>query len=163
MVDEGDRVIGSMTLRQCLEQGMLHRAVAVLVMRSGGRFVLQQRSRRDTWHPGEWTISSTGHVKKGERYEAAAHRELNEELGIDGRLTAAGKYEMPPFADHGLTERELVVFFTCETDSPCIADPVELEGVKDIAGEELRGMIRDGPLTPDAKIILSDYLKRTTH
>lgn len=159
LVDADDRVIGSSTIARCLEEGLLHRAVAVLVLRPGGAFVLQQRSRHDLWQPGLWTISSTGHVRKGEAYEDAARRELNEELGLEGELTPGRKYLLPPISEGELTEHEWVAFFTCRTDSPCRIDPVELESVREVTEEDLRGMLADGPLTRDARTILTDYLK----
>ena len=76
LVDEEDRVVGSATIEECLVKGILHRAVAVLVIRRDGRFVLQQRSKSDLWQPGLWTLSCTGHVKGGETYASAASREL---------------------------------------------------------------------------------------
>lgn len=159
LVDDSDGVVGSATVSECLEIGLLHRAVAVLVQRSSGKIVLQQRNKHDAWHPGLWTMSSTGHVRKGEGYEAAAQRELKEEIGVDGSLSRVRKYRMPPMSDGGLTEREWVVLFVCRTDSPCIVDPVELEGVKEFTLAELGRMIKGGPLTPDARVILSDYLE----
>ena len=160
LVDVRDSVVGSATLGRCLEESLLHRAVAVLVVRSNGNFVLQQRSRRDLWHPGLWTISCTGHVKKGEGYPAAAARELKEELGISGRLEPVKKYRLPPYTENGLTELEWVSLFLCKSDSPCAVDPVELEGVKDVTKGELLKMIGNGPLTPDARLILADFLER---
>lgn len=160
LVDDQDRVVGEATISECLEKSLLHRAVAVLVLRTSGKFVLQQRSRGDLWHPGLWTISSTGHVKKGEGYDSAARRELKEEIGIDAPLREVRRYHMPPMSQNGLTENEWVALFACVTDSPCTVDPVEVEGVKDLTEAELREMLRSGPLTPDAKIILADYLER---
>jgi isopentenyldiphosphate isomerase len=133
--------------------------VAVLVLRPTGRILLQQRSKRDLWQPGLWTISSTGHVKMGESYEAAAGRELGEELGIRGELRLVRKYRLPPISEGGLTEHEWVGLFTCRTGSPCTIDTRELESVMEVTEKELRDMMVDGPLTPDAKIILRDYLK----
>ena len=160
LVDAQDVVVGESTIGRCLEESLLHRAVAVQVIRPSGKYVLQQRSIRDMWHPGLWTISSTGHVKKGEPYEEAARRELKEELGIEGRLEPVRKFRLPPFKEGGLTECEWVSFFTCRTDAPCSIDPAEVEGVKEVTREELQGMVADGPLTPDARLILSDYLGR---
>ncbi len=159
LVDDWDSVVGEATIRRCLEEGLLHRAVAVLVVRSDGSIVLQQRSKRDLWHPGLWTISSTGHVKRGESYESAASRELLEELGINAGLRLFKKYRLPPISSGKLTEREWVTLFTCRTDSRCKVDPVELEGVKEVAEGELRRLVDGGPVTPDAKLILADYLK----
>ncbi|HUH82650.1 MAG TPA: NUDIX domain-containing protein [Nitrososphaerales archaeon] len=155
-----DGVIGASTIARCLKEGLLHRAVAVLVLRTSGKIVLQQRGKGDLWQPGMWTISSTGHVKQGESYEEAARRELGEELGLEGELKRFHKYCLPPIAEGGLTEHEWVTLFICRTDSHCRIDYVELDGVREVTIEELRGMLADGPLTPDAKTILSDYLSR---
>ena len=158
LVDERDNVVGSATVRRSLEEGLLHRAVAVLVIRSSGKVVLQQRSKHDRWHPGLWTISCTGHVKKGESYIKAARRELREELGLGASLRLAKKYLLPPISARGLTEHEWVTLYVCRTDSVCTVDPVELEGVREASESELWTMVDDGPLTPDAKLILTDYL-----
>jgi isopentenyl-diphosphate delta-isomerase type 1 len=158
LVDINDRVVGAATVGSCLENGLLHRAVAVLVVRGEGRFLLQQRSRNDIWHPGLWTISCTGHVKQGETYEIAARRELLEELGLSAWLTKVKKYLLPPISAGRLTEREWVVLFTCHTDSKYNADSVELEAVREVSKSQLRYMMDKGPMTPDAKIILDDFL-----
>jgi len=160
IVDTNDRVIGAATVGKCLEQGLLHRAVAVLVVRSDGRFVLQQRSRKDLWHPGLWTISCTGHVKQGESYEIAASRELREELGLNAELSKFRKHFLPPISAGRLTEREWVVLFTCHTDARCAIDPIELEAIREVSESQMRYMVDKGPLTPDAKIILADFLAR---
>lgn len=158
LVDVHDNAVGTSTVARCLEEGLLHRAVAVLVRRRRGTIVLQQRSKRDSWDPGLWTISSTGHVRSGESYEDAAGRELTEELGIGGELHLVRKYLLPPYSSGGQTEHEWVALFTCVTDDPCRIDPVEVEAVREVTEEDLLAMLADGPLTRDAKAILADYL-----
>lgn len=138
---------------------MLHRAVAVLVIRSTGEFVLQQRSRHDLWQPGLWTLSCTGHVKKGETYDAAAVRELEEEVGVKANLAIFKKFLLPPIHSAGFTEREWVAFYVARTDLPCRIDTTELEGVKEVDGPQLRLMLDDDSMTPDAVILLTEYLK----
>ena len=158
LVDGRDSVTGASTLGECLKGGLLHRAVAVQVVRSSGLFVLQQRSRRDLWHPGLWTISSTGHVKKGEAYESAAVREMKEELGLSAEVRFVKKHLLPPFRSGDLTEREWVAFYVARSDLPCRVDAKELEGVGEVSEEELRQRFKSGRMTPDAVIILRDYL-----
>jgi len=158
LVSEFDDVTGSSSLGECLKRGLLHRAVAVLVTRSTGEFVLQQRSKQDLWHPGLWTLSSTGHVQKGEAYEAAARRELEEEIGIKTELRFVRKHLLPPIRSGKLTEREWVAFYVARSDLRCSIDKKELEGVKDVDATLLRSMLVGGSMTPDAVIILHDYL-----
>ena len=162
LVDARDRVVGSVTLAECLDRGLLHRAVAVIVTRRDGRVILQQRSRRDAWHPGRWTLSCTGHVRKGESYEVAASRELEEEIGIKAGLAPVKRYLLPPMRDNGMTEREWVALFAATSDAVVRIDPVELEGVKEFTEEELGEILDGGALTPDAVILLTEYL-RTRH
>jgi isopentenyl-diphosphate delta-isomerase len=159
LVDENDKVIGVAALRSCLEQGLLHRAVAVLVLRSTGRILLQQRSKRDLWHPGLWTLSCTGHVREGETYRAAARRELAEELGLRSPLRVFSKLLLPPISSRGLTEWEWVSLFISKSDQHVTADPAELETVKEVSTSELRRMLAEPRLTPDAKILLGAFLR----
>jgi len=152
-------VVGTATLRGCLEKGLLHRAVDVLVLRTSGKVLLQQRSKRDLWQPGLWTLSSTGHVRSGESYRDAAVRELDEELGLRSPLRAITKLLLPSFTSRGLTEREWVSLFISKTDQTITIDPIELESVEEVSLSRL-GRILSGPrLTPDSKVVLRAFLK----
>lgn len=157
IVDESDGVIGSATVGECLSKGILHRAVAVLVVRTSGSVLLQQRSVNDDWHPGLWTVSCTGHVRKGETYEAAGRRELQEELGLQAHIQARSKHRIPPIREGPLVENEWVQLFVTRTESAVSIDPVEVEAVREVGPSELGALISRGPLTPDAKILLGSY------
>ena len=159
VVSEHDQVTGRATIEDCLENGLLHRAVAVLVVRSDGRFLLQQRSKNDLWHPGLWTLSSTGHVGAGENYDHAAERELAEELGLTAAPVPLKKYLLPPIRSGDLTEREWVTLYVARTDLPCRLDRTEVEQVKEVDERRLIRMFRDGSMTPDAVILMTDYLE----
>lgn len=159
LVDDADTVTGTATVRDCLEKSLLHRAVAVLVIRSSGEFLLQRRSKRDLWHPGLWTLSSTGHVKAGESYDQAARRELKEELGITAVPERLKKRVLPPIESRGLTEREWVTVYVARTDRHCKIDRTEVEGVKEVDERLLRRMLRGRSMTPDAVILLTDFLR----
>jgi isopentenyldiphosphate isomerase len=160
VVDDGDSVLGMADISDCLEKGLLHRAAAVLVVRTSGKFLLQRRSKRDLWHPGLWTLSSTGHVKAGEAYDEAAARELSEELGITARLHRTMKRLLPPMKSGGLTEREWVTLYVARTDMPYTIDRSEVESAKEVAMPQLRRMFGEGSMTPDAVILLTEYLER---
>ncbi len=158
VVDESDRVIGSATVGDCLSKGKLHRAVAVLVIRRKGSVLLQRRSTSDTWQPGLWTLSCTGHVRKGETYAGAGERELWEELGLRASLQTWSKHRIPPIREGDLVENEWVQLFVSRTESEVSMDPVEVQAVREVSPSELEAMVARGPLTPDAKILLKAYL-----
>ncbi len=159
VVDAEDRVVGSAPLARCLEAGLVHRAVAVIVTRPDGRVVLQRRSKRDPWHPGKWTLSCTGHVRKGEPYLAAAKRELSEELGVEARLVGRAKVLLPPIRSRGLVEREWVRLFTARSGRRLSIDAGELEAVGEFRPGELEGMLAGRRLTQDAKALLRLFLR----
>lgn len=139
---------------------MLHRAVAVLVRRSNGNLVLQRRSLYDRWHPGLWTLSSTGHVKEKESYDAAAVRELFEELGLDAEPRAVAKVKIPPIVDGPLTEYEWVSLYEAVTDQGLTIDKSELESAWEFTEGSLRAMTESGLMTPDSLQLLNLYLQR---
>lgn len=159
LVDETDVVIGTSTTGECIQRGLLHRAVAVIVKRTNGMYLLQQRSKSDRWQPGLWTLSSTGHVGKGEGYPEAASRELWEELQIRSPLRLVGKFLVPPISDKGLTEYEWTALFDTVTEARPEIDRNELEDAKDVTSEELGSMMASGALTQDSIFLLRMYAR----
>jgi 8-oxo-dGTP pyrophosphatase MutT (NUDIX family) len=88
LVDEHDRVIG--TVRKDATESdpsLVHREVAILIHR-GTELLWQLRSAAKSVMPLTWDFACAGHVGAGDLPEAAAHRELREELGFDVALVA---------------------------------------------------------------------------
>jgi isopentenyldiphosphate isomerase len=91
LVDDRDRVIGSVAkLRANADPALAHREVAVLISR-GRELLFQQRSFAKSVMPGVWDISCAGHLGAGEGPEHGARRELREELGLIAELSFAGR------------------------------------------------------------------------
>lgn len=131
------------------------------MVRGDGKVVIQVRSKNDHWQPGRWTLSCTGHVRAGESYVHAARRELREELGLTSPVTPLTKLFMPKVRGGADVEFEVVSLFTTRTDAPLSIDPVELDGVRLLATSELDTLMSGRRLTPDAKIMLREYLRAT--
>ena len=159
LVDDKDSVIGVASLRDCLERGLLHRAVAVIVEQADGSVLLQRRSTRDLWNPGLWTLSCTGHVKKGENYRQAASRELLEELGLRSPLRSIWKLKLPQIRDRSLIEHEWVSVFRTRTEVEPTLDPAELSAVKEVNRAELLKIAKGRSLAEDARILIRRYLE----
>ncbi|HEY2573115.1 MAG TPA: NUDIX domain-containing protein, partial [Verrucomicrobiaceae bacterium] len=83
VVDENNRVTGQAPRGEVHAKNLRHRAVHVFVLNKHGEIWLQQRSHLKDVHPSLWDSSAAGHLDAGESYEAAADRELKEELGIE--------------------------------------------------------------------------------
>lgn len=159
VVDLADRSVGAASLKDCLEKGLLHRAVAVVVVRSSGTLLLQRRSVKDVWHPGRWTLSTTGHVRAGETYRHAAVRELSEELGIRARVRLLSKLLLPKVRSRGLIEWEHVSLFLCRSDQEAVVDTKELAEARALSVRKVHRMLFGRKLTPDAKLLLLEYFR----
>ena len=84
LVDEADRVIGRASRAEVRARNLLHRNVAILCLDSAGRVYVQRRSDTKDLFPGLYDPLVAGVVSSGEDYDAAAVRELREELGVVG-------------------------------------------------------------------------------
>jgi isopentenyl-diphosphate delta-isomerase type 1 len=87
LVNENDEVIGEVKKDVANANPLLfHREINVCIFDEQEKMLMQQRSFNKKVYPGYWTESCAGHIPKGETPEAAAHRELSEELGFDIKL-----------------------------------------------------------------------------
>ncbi len=82
VVDENDQVVRQATRREVHDNDWLHRAIHIFVFNKRGELFLQKRSHLKDAHPSVWDSSAAGHLDSGEGYDAAAIRELEEELGL---------------------------------------------------------------------------------
>jgi 16S rRNA (adenine1518-N6/adenine1519-N6)-dimethyltransferase len=99
VVDEDDEVIGQERRSTVHAEELKHRAVHIFVFNRAGELYLQKRSAVKDVFPNRWDSSAAGHLDAGEGYDAAAVRELEEELGIEGEVERIAK--ISPCADTG--------------------------------------------------------------
>jgi len=85
VVNLRDQVLGRESRFIVHKKNLMHRAVHILIRRSSGNWLIQQRSEEKDLDPCLWTSSCSGHVDAGENYKEAAVRECIEELGVTVR------------------------------------------------------------------------------
>lgn len=126
VVNERDEVIRRATRREVHATGLWHRAVHVLVFDSKGCVLLQKRSMLKDLSPGLWDSSCSGHLDAGEDYDAAAARELAEEIGV--RL-APGEMPTRWFRLEACepTGWEFVWVYHLRYDGAITLDPLEIQ------------------------------------
>ena len=125
VVNERDEVIGQATRQEVHRLGLLHRAVHVLVFNSSGQVFLQKRSLKKDRQPGVWDSSASGHVDRGEDYDACAARELREEIGLELSAPPRRLFKLAACAQ---TDQEHLWVYRCEAEGPFELNPDEIEG-----------------------------------
>lgn len=123
VVNEDDEVVGRARRDEVHgNPSLIHRVAHVLVFNAAGELFLQHRAADKDVQPNKWDTSVGGHVDAGERYEAAARREMSEELGIEGpRLERLYRYRHAN--DY---ESEMVTTYRAVWDGPIEIDPGEI-------------------------------------
>ncbi|MFZ5585835.1 MAG: NUDIX hydrolase [Thermodesulfobacteriota bacterium] len=121
VVDAQDCVLGLAPRWRVHRDGLMHRAVHVILVDGGGRVYLQRRSAAKDSHPGKWTSSASGHVDPGEDYAAAARRELAEELGLALTPRAVGRLPAGP-----ATDNEFTAVYLLQSDQEPRPNPTEI-------------------------------------
>ncbi len=155
--DASDHVIGQASRAIVHAQGLLHRAVHIWIWRSDGRLLVHLRSTTKDQFPSHYTSSASGHLDAGEEYEAAAHRELKEELDLSGPLHFETK--LPASAE---TANEHSVLYSLTTDETPHPDPGEIAAVEYFTTDELRDLLatRSHQLTPPFRSLLKWWLEK---
>src|ERR1700722_18026522 len=110
LVNPMDKKIGMIEKIIGHRYAMLHRAFSILIFRrKNGKVetLLQQRSKKKYHAGGLWTNTCCSHPHPGEKILISARKRLKEEMGIDVKLKAIGKFHYVAPLDHGMTENEI--------------------------------------------------------
>lgn len=138
VVDEKDTILGYRTRKDChADKSLIHRSTNTVLFDKTGRVLLQKRSMTKDTSPGKWTVSATGHVNKGESWEVAARRELQEELGIG----PVQLYLIDKYVFHYPSETEMESLYRGEYEGDFRINPLEVSEVRYFSKEELRQSI----------------------
>ncbi len=124
VVNERDEVIDRKPRSEVHRLGLRHRAVHVLVFNSRGEMFLQKRSMTKDREPGKWDSSASGHVDSGEDYDAAAVREMREEIGLAVTRTPERVLRIEACNE---TDQEFVWVYRCKAEGPFQLNADEIE------------------------------------
>ena len=138
------RVVGRATRGECHGNPALVHAVARVHVRDRqGRLLLQLRSAAKDIEPGRWDTSVAGHLLPGEAAEAAARREMAEELGVP-----AGNLEfLHRFLWRTPVETEWVTSYATVHEGPFRPDPGEIDAVRFWTPAEIVAALGTGRLS----------------
>jgi isopentenyl-diphosphate delta-isomerase type 1 len=142
VVNDRNEVIGTAPRSEVHARGWRHRAVHILVYNDDGALYVQRRSLGKDCSPGLWDTSAAGHLASGECYEAAAARELNEELGLPQDTPLDHLFEIDASAVTGF---EFVHVYRCIARSRVTPDPREIMEGRWLSPDDLVRRLRTRP------------------
>jgi isopentenyl-diphosphate delta-isomerase len=112
LVDAADNVTGFDNKANAHRGGgLLHRAFSVFLFNNNGQVLLHKRSQQKPLWPGFWTNSCCSHPRKGESYEDAAQRRLDDELGVRADLNFLYRFQYTAEFGHKGSENELCAVY----------------------------------------------------
>jgi isopentenyl-diphosphate delta-isomerase len=144
-VDIEDRVLGPFSKELCHRAGLLHRAFSVLIFDHSGRLLLQRRAPRKPLWPLFWSNSCCSHPRFGEDLLLAAHRRLDEELGLDTDLEVLFRFHYFARYESVGFEHELCTVLAGRSDSPVVADEDEIAEWRFVGPEQIHQWMEDSP------------------
>lgn len=145
LVDGENRVVGRARRRDVRRQNLLHRGVGIFCRSSRGELYVHRRTTTKDVFPGMYDMLVGGVVGAGERYEAAARREIAEELGIVG--------PEPTFLFHylyvGTENKSWVAVYEVAWDGPIRHQESEVAWGSFLSLDELRSKLGEWTFVPD--------------
>ncbi|RAO25933.1 Isopentenyl-diphosphate Delta-isomerase [Micromonospora noduli] len=152
-VDDQDRVLGVVDRGEAVRRGWLHRIATTICRDQQGWVLVYRRAEDLSRFPGYYEVSFGGAVDVGESYQAAAARELAEELGVHVAVRFMFKFlcqgEAGPY---WLGVHEAVI--TGEVDP----DPQEVAWLGWMTKGELRQAVQHRRFIPDGQEAFGRYL-----
>lgn len=144
--DQHGQKLGVRSRTEVHREGLWHRAVNVLLFRSDGSLVVQQRSKDKDVCPGLWDLSVAEHLLPDETDAQAAVRGLEEELGLKNvAVTPVGEELTATLVAPGIHDQEFQQTFRATSDQPLHFDPVEVAAVDELNLAALRRAIEANP------------------
>ncbi len=139
---------------------MLHKdhtiaeASLIMLRNKENKIFLQLRAKDDDSYGGCWDATAGGGVEAGETPDQAAHRELQEEIGVSADVQFIAK-ELFVFSEE---DKEWMYIYTGQYDGEFIPDKKEVERVEAFSVEQLREMIKDeSQFHPEGLYVLKKY------
>jgi isopentenyl-diphosphate delta-isomerase len=144
-VDKDDQIIGLVPKLQAHQEGLLHRAVSVLIFNSKGEWLLQKRAHHKYHSGGLWSNSCCSHPFPDEEVKDAAERRLREEMGLDCSLTKMLVFTYYAELDNDLIEYEIDHLFIGISNELPVLNEDEVAEFQYISSEDLKNELSLNP------------------
>ena len=144
IVDKNGNFTGQvMDKEEAHDKNLLHNEVGVFIINDDSKILLEKRSANKRFSPNKWGLCA-GHVDANESLEAAAIREIKEEVGLD-----VTPKELIPYGEREITisdsNSHITYFYyvKCNKKEDEFIIQEELSEVKWFNIDEIITMIKD--------------------
>lgn len=145
LVNQDDQPIGTMEKLEAHQKGVLHRAFSVFLFNSNHELLLQQRAFDKYHSAGLWTNTCCSHPRPGEDALTAAHRRLEEEMGMHCPLQFISKFQYKTHFNNGLFEHEIDYIFVGRSDTLPQINTQEVNDFKYLSLQQIKTDITNRP------------------
>jgi 8-oxo-dGTP pyrophosphatase MutT (NUDIX family) len=151
-VDKDDHVLAVVERGEAIRHGWLHRVATSVCRDSDGRILVHRRPNDVSRFPGQYNWLIGGAVDVGETYEAAAAREIAEEIGV--RTSARLVFT---YLCRGAISPYWLGLHEATITQPITPDTSEIAWHTWLTEAELRDAIRSPTFVPDAQEAFTRY------
>ena len=145
LVDEQNHSIGTIAKEAAHQQPLLHRAYSILVFRSNGELILQQRAQHKYHSAGLWSNTCCSHPLPGLPTQRCAISRLKEEMGIEIPLSEIGTLSYHLKLAGGLFESEFNHVFCGYSDALPVPNKDEVADWQTMTLEQLGNEVQNQP------------------
>ncbi|WP_329114904.1 NUDIX domain-containing protein [Streptomyces sp. NBC_01465] len=149
VVDASDRVTGQLARGEVYANKLLHRCVFILARDAEGRIFVHRRTPVKLVFPSLYDMFVGGVVGAGESYDAAALREAEEELGVQGLPQPQPLFKFLYEGDDGQGWWSWVYEVRCEL--PVRPQVEEVAWHAFLTEEELEQRLKEWEWVPDGR------------
>jgi isopentenyl-diphosphate delta-isomerase len=146
LVDKNDNAIGEESKEKCHEkEGILHRAVSILIFNNKNEILITRRSRFKKLWPLYLDNSCSTHPTINETYEKCGERRLNEELGFICKLKVVSKFQYKVKYKNVGSENEICALLIGKYNGKIKPNTKEIDSYEWVNFEKLKGDISKNP------------------
>lgn len=153
-VDAADRFVRRTTRSRIRRDNLWHRCVWIFVCRADGRLFIHQRTATKDVYPAFWDVAAGGVLGAGEAYDAAARREVAEELGVQAPVEG-----LPVRVRHeDASNRVVGRVYVCRFDGEPVLQAEEVQRGEWVTAGELAAAVAAREFCPDGLRALREAL-----
>jgi isopentenyldiphosphate isomerase len=152
VIDDDGRTIATVPRREVRARRLPHRCVYVLVFNHQGDVFIHLRTPSKDVYPSHWDVTVGGVLAAGESFDAAARREMQEELGVDVECELLFPFR---YADAVTTVQAMV--YRASHDGPFRLQPEEIVRGEFVRSGDVRQRSAAAQFCPDGLAVWAEY------